>query len=623
MAQFPIYNQRVGISGSHKSNQLTLPPVSTALGDAMVKYVKQEQQQEEKLNDVRLRNQINDGINLANQENQSPVEFGNSIYELENTLSEGQDEYSKEKIHYLIQTQSESIMNTKMNQQYKRTNDELTMASNNLATESTRQIDNIVANADFDDQTGTFLNMEKAQSTTYNFFKAVNQSDAQGNNLYGGTQRARMIGEYNGQMVESQVYNQINKNGVGALEDIRNMKIMQTDEIGELYVTTIGDQLDEKQIYDLESKLRTQTKQSAEKKAVLAEYELGAKYDPKNSGDKKKVEAIYQHNITEDMTPDQVLNQGVGLAIKTGIMVDDVKRTVRAGLRSGNQQEALIAAQTMRAIEQGNPRVIGDFANDDIEMGVMINSSIDAGYTPAQAYNRAKEVMNVTPQIKSARKEDYKAMMDEDKSFIKNTIDKEFETSVFFGSDYEIPTELRQQFAQQIEQEYLRTGNIDSASKAAAIQLSKIYGKTEVNGKKTFMRNAPEQVYGIQGVDNAKWIKDQLVKEINTNLASPLPEDRVMLSPSNKVDANGLPLYTVTTIGDDGVLYNIGKVFQPDYTQTEEYKFQQEGFELIVEEAMKEREALIDIKNGESPLPYIVSKYGPIIKEYGRFVLPF
>lgn len=140
-----------------------------------------------------------------------------------------------------------------------------------------------------------------------------------------------------------------------------------------------------------------------------------------------------------------------------------------------------------------------------------------------------------------------------------------------FGGAFTPPVEMLADFKTAATLNYRRTGDVNASMNAAYDQIRRAWGPSVFNGSRTFVKNAPEVVYGLPGrsaEDNAKWIRRQLAEE--TGQHADAKTLRLIPAPS-MLSRNGRPVYFAMKAGDDGALEQIKNAhdqpvyFQPDW----------------------------------------------------------
>lgn len=334
-------------------------------------------------------------------------------------------------------------------------------------------------------------------------------------------------------------------------------------------------------------------KKQADAAAVL-KVASGIPLDPKNKGDRKALNTFYdsmtQQWQAENADPAVILEKSTDFAIERGMVPDALQATIRGGLRSGNAEQAVGVSNVLRRIQNGNPRALSDFSAEDIRFGTLIGSLADAGYPAKEAFSRAIEAEQRTPEQQKALEATFKTYdKDHDpESYIKEGL-------ATWGDDpNEIPAGMLADFNAVARSEYGRTGNMDAARKLALQKIGSQWGVTEIGGAPGYMRQAPEKVYGIAGKsasDNASWISEQLMTDLgNDELMKAL-----RIEPDNSnvfltyAPASGDKPEYIVTVKNGNDFIPLARTWKPDYaTSAQATKDAQERTDSI-ESARKKR----------------------------------
>lgn len=128
------------------------------------------------------------------------------------------------------------------------------------------------------------------------------------------------------------------------------------------------------------------------------------------------------------------------------------------------------------------------------------------------------------------------------------------------------------QYAEQVKERYLESGDFSAAKKQAAEQFKKTFGVSSVNGSRVVMPYPPELSAGFRGVEGASdAIATQAVQAIKTETGGDVERKGLRLSPIPGVTADaykaGKPVpYMLSWTDKNGVLQvlNPGRAFVPD-----------------------------------------------------------
>lgn len=347
--------------------------------------------------------------------------------------------------------------------------------------------------------------------------------------------------------------------------------------------------------------LEKQRKEEALKQDAIAKVEYGVQLDPKSKEDRWALNTYFDAQVgamqAQGAQPTDILDNAASFAVERGLVPDRLQSMIRSGLRGGNPDMAIVAADTVRKIQNGNPRALDDFAENDIRRAVHIGALTDAGFTPQEAVQKVDEAEKTPKNVLDARKEEFKAFAKDNKpdAFIQGRLN-----SWFSDDPNEIPAPMVADFNQAAELEYQRTGNMDAARAMAMNTISRVWGVSRVgNAANTYTRQSPERVYGnpkLSMADNAEWMNKQLVEDAATvapdYLKARISPENITLIPAPK----GYYLNVLDADGQFDVLRdanNTPLIWKPDYASSEAGKKAQEEKAKQIEFARARRAKML------------------------------
>lgn len=336
-------------------------------------------------------------------------------------------------------------------------------------------------------------------------------------------------------------------------------------------------------------------KEDAQRMAIVQDrMKTGTPIDPKDKELRKGVNMLYSEtakNWSADGTEDMP-SKAVQFAASAGMLPDAVQGMIRGALRSNDSANVLSGVDMVRKIRGANEQLLHDLPEEDLSIANHVGALIDSGIDPKDAVAMAKEAQSVPKAIVDTRKADYnKAVKDKPSSkYVSSQLDQ------FWRIDPNIPNEMGSEFDTAARAEYERTGNMDAAKQTALDGLKKTWAITQVgNGGNRYMKYAPEQFYGVQGVDNSKWINTQLQDDVKA-LGHPADIKDIIINPAfDKQLDDGKPSYYVSTKDKNGVWRVVTtpdmkpKLWQPDYKASPEYINQQAKLDKSRVSAQAER----------------------------------
>lgn len=332
--------------------------------------------------------------------------------------------------------------------------------------------------------------------------------------------------------------------------------------------------------------LDKQNAENATNAQLMAKADMAGKggvpLDPKNPGDVKGLNMLFNATAAtwKDLPPDQAMAAALAFTIQKGLVPEKVQSMVRGGLRSGDPNQAILAADTLQQMRNANPQLLNDFSQEDIRLGNLIDTYTSDGVPPAKAVEMANASMNVNEVDRKARDADYDAQRGKtpadqqasDQKWLSAQVPGTASWYQFWRSNPEVGSVARGEFDNLSRLEFERTGDLEASRKTAMDYMNRVWGVTQVAGPARLQKFAPERFYGIPNLspdDNAKWMNEQLLSDVGKGAmqdpSNPLSVDRLMVTPDpTRTDDQGRPTYQVSVKGADGLLYAVtGKDGKP------------------------------------------------------------
>lgn len=301
--------------------------------------------------------------------------------------------------------------------------------------------------------------------------------------------------------------------------------------------------------------------------------------DPFDSDTRKNVDNA-AGMIKKQATPEQYQLAAEEIVRQSGIVPKDVVNAIRKGLESTNAAEVASAAQQAARLSAIDPAALGrrdggkevQTAADDFSH--MVNN---LNMTPEEAVKR------LIDQNDPEKKRDRKAIEPAAKEFIKEMEDfslaGEFDT--WFGAEPEVGFSPGQQLGIQAEflaiaedQFYASNGDPEIAQNRTVEQMKRLYGVTELTGRKVLMKHPPEKHWPQFSIANAATSLSYPV-QLENDLREFSPNvdmGTVQLVTTPETDAmvkrGEMPGYAVIYKDENGVLQTIpGKLWKPDISK--------------------------------------------------------
>jgi hypothetical protein len=304
--------------------------------------------------------------------------------------------------------------------------------------------------------------------------------------------------------------------------------------------------------------------------------------DPYASKDKTRADNLYS-DLTKRVPPEQHGSIAGAILEQTGVVPQPVINSIRRGLASDNAAEVVTAAQLAQRISSFDPAALGrrdgggevQTAADDFTFYVN-----KMNLTPEEAARRI--IDSRSPENKFTRK----AMEGAAKEFVK-AVEKEDIAAIFDDSWFSDPVigfNEGQRLGIQAEyvaiaedQFYAANGDPELAKSRAAEQMKRLYGVTEMTGRKVVMKHPPEKYWpkfpvadAAQSLSYPTQLRDDVkaispTADLNSIQLVTTPETDAM------VKRGEMPGYAVLYKDENGVMQTIpGKLWKPDITKIQQ-----------------------------------------------------
>lgn len=319
--------------------------------------------------------------------------------------------------------------------------------------------------------------------------------------------------------------------------------------------------------------------------------------DPNKTTDQSKydlesVNAFYDEQAASwaQLPVNQQINKNVEFINKTGIIPLNLETRMNAFTRSGNPDQVLVAAEVYGRVQETSPQAIKDFPDETKAILSAVSDAQKSGTDIALAADAArKAAYGMTQSERDAIKIKTAEFNKNIDSTLQGYLDTDFDPG-FFGDEPDAPPAMKAEYKVGFDKYMVLTGgDSDQSGKLAYQDLKGMWGETRIGGKKRFMKYAPESVYHIAGVDDG-WIGEQFEQDL-----AAYPDAIISIDPSTA--RNKKPEYAVFVPNDKtGVMEpifdenNRPLVWQPDFTQTDQYTDMLEAPEIAIAKARKQRD---------------------------------
>jgi hypothetical protein len=283
--------------------------------------------------------------------------------------------------------------------------------------------------------------------------------------------------------------------------------------------------------------------------------------DPEDADDVEAVNRVAESLIiTAGEDPEEAQNRLVTLAGTTGVLPDILRTTF---LTAGNSEipadQVALAARMYNRIYTEAPNVLGDVPQKSRLFLEQVYQYGRGGQIPQEAIQSIRDNMALnTPDVIKMRTERADKLLTETGemgSWFEDRITKDRRYEGFFQLIENTTTSdsMRLDFESKFRQ-YMVMGadSPEVAAEAAYNDMSASYQRSEVNGKKEIMRDAPEARYNLT------------TKQIRTDLNNQLMEDfglsaeeagGMIIKPHPQTQFEKKPTYQVYSVDEYGMLH--------------------------------------------------------------------
>jgi len=352
---------------------------------------------------------------------------------------------------------------------------------------------------------------------------------------------------------------------------------------------------------DLIAALRTRQGDNIKIAEAVAAFQAGhLKADPYSGDDRKTVDGVYDA-IEKSVPQDQLQTVTEDLIAQSGVVPQKVHNSIRAGLESTVPSEVEAALTQADRIAQINPSILGRR-----DGGSEIQNRVDdfRHYVNNLNMSPADAARKIAEQNDPEKRRERKALEPAAKEFKKQLENEDiasfFDDSILgWRSNPEVGFNEAQRLGIQAEylaiaeeQFYQVGGNPELAKNRAREELKRLYGVTEIAGRKVVMKHPPERYWpAMPGSDPFGYVRDQIAEELSQFIddetlggwfpseearKAGLPAMRkeavlnsliVVSTPETDamIKAGQMPAYFVGYVDPNGNIQTIpGKLFVPD-----------------------------------------------------------
>ena len=239
---------------------------------------------------------------------------------------------------------------------------------------------------------------------------------------------------------------------------------------------------------------------------------FGTPLDPDNTSDLEIVDRDYKNTllpVLADMQPEEAAAKTLSYVTRRGIIPTSLKNNLQSHLDSTNPAAKVSAADMITQITNQSPRLTKQFNVDQAALASKISYYKSTGMSSDESIKAAEiEVFEKGTAQHTQRVTHFKE--------VRKDMDTHEVSDTFFVPDVEdLPSGLVSDWEtlyrsfvvdKQMPEELART--------EAYKRVNATWGTTKIEGADRIMKNSPETVYGIDGVDN-EWMYQDLAKTID------------------------------------------------------------------------------------------------------------
>lgn len=235
--------------------------------------------------------------------------------------------------------------------------------------------------------------------------------------------------------------------------------------------------------------------------------------DPKNPDQAKAVDEYFQEHVAlSGKVSDQQYAIGAAEVFRqTGILPASVQSRIRIGLMSGDAVRAASAAALAAKIQGVNPQADAFVSNPKLAaISASINDNLKAGMTPQSAYSLAYATVNVSPEVRKIRDQNYgKQLQAQGPNALALQRALDSATPGPFSHSPPAPIAMQAEFDKLTREYFDATGDLGKAREIATTQLRQNWGVSTVNGSPELMKHPiPENMVPTVRADIAASAKD-------------------------------------------------------------------------------------------------------------------
>jgi hypothetical protein len=325
---------------------------------------------------------------------------------------------------------------------------------------------------------------------------------------------------------------------------------------------------------------RTEMEDTIATAAAIQQFAGGAlRVDPFDEKGRKTVDNV-DAALVKAVPPEQLQTAREDLVRQSGVVPKSFLSTIRQGLESTNIADVVAAAQQAQRLLAINPAALSRRDGGSSVQSAADDFSHYVNNLNLPAEQAAQRLMDARdPAKKLSRKAIEPAAKEFVKGLEKESFSSQFDT--LLGSEPDLGFTPGQALGIQAEfiaiaedQFYAANGDPEIAKNRAVEEMKRLYGVTELTGRKVVMKHPPERYwpnYAISDAAQSLSYPTQLENDIR-EFSPDLDMGTVQLVTTPATDAmvkrGEMPGYAVMWTDENGVLQTIpGKLWRPDISK--------------------------------------------------------
>lgn len=316
-------------------------------------------------------------------------------------------------------------------------------------------------------------------------------------------------------------------------------------------VTSAADILNDQALRDADKATLLNALEAKQKDQVQTRDALAAVADPGRSfsqfdaDDRKTVDRAFK-GLTqdEDADPVEVVDQ---IYARTGVVPPSAVSAIRAAIINADTDVSERGLQVASAIMARNPNAFAGYdGSADIEKSALAFQHLtERGISAEDAARRVVEMNSPAyrSQIKAGDKETQEFIKTISPATITDVFDLDGSTlgmvglgkrAADVGFTFEQQNAILSDFTEIAEERFRETGDPELAKAYAKNEMARVYGVTEFDGRRVFMKYPPEKAYpavpGADGTPSHAYIYEQAAAAVKEAEDIDIPPSAVILS---------------------------------------------------------------------------------------------